>query len=638
MMGNLRVSVLSLNQIPLDWDGNLARIRSGLSKAQAQQADVVCFPELCLSGYGCEDQFFQVNTWEQCLARLKAIAPQVGREICLLGLPMPLDGKCYNVVAIVHQGQISAFIPKQFLANDGLHYEARWFTPWPAGRLAQVEMDGKSIPFGDYQIHFQGHVLGIEICQDAWEGPLRPAHALAKKGVNIICNPTASHAALGKAQQRIALVQEGAKIIHGLYLFANLLGNESGRAIFDGDLYIAQEGRLLAENQRYAFQEVVDLCMDVDLPPAKYLLGPHLLHINQDAGQNLPALPPISTPKHWNKEEEFAHLLALGLWDYLRKSKSNGGVLSLSGGADSSSILCLCALSLRLAHASLGMDGLKASLSYIPGIESFKDERALFHFLMTTLYQGTVHSSEATRASASALAQALGSEHHELELDQVLGAYHGLIAHALGRSLTWEQDDIALQNIQARLRSPSAWMLANIKGALLLATSNRSEASVGYATMDGDTSGSISPIAGIDKPFVRHWLRWMETEGLDGFNIPALHGVNHLEPSAELRPLDRVQQDEKDLMPYALLNDLERWAFYERLRPKECLSKALEKYAKQHSVEELQGYVRRYFRLWAQNQWKRERYAPAFHISDYSLDPKSWLRFPILSAGLEKDI
>jgi len=73
MMGNLRVSVLSLNQIPLDWDGNLARIRSGLSKAQAQQADVVCFPELCLSGYGCEDQFFQVNTWEQCLARLRPL-------------------------------------------------------------------------------------------------------------------------------------------------------------------------------------------------------------------------------------------------------------------------------------------------------------------------------------------------------------------------------------------------------------------------------------------------------------------------------------------------------------------------------------------------------------------------------------
>ena len=107
-------------------------------------------------------------------------------------------------------------------------------------------------------------------------------------------------------------------------------------------------------------------------------------------------------------------------------------------------------------------------------------------------------------------------------------------------------------------------MLANINQALLLATSNRSEASVGYATMDGDTSGSISPIAGIDKSFLRTWLAWAEAK------IPALQQVNSLEPSAELRPLATKQVDEEDLMPYPILNALERWAFYERKSPSEC--------------------------------------------------------------------
>ena len=105
----------------------------------------------------------------------------------------------------------------------------------------------------------------------------------------------------------------------------------------------------------------------------------------------------------------------------------------------------------------------------------------------------------------------------------------------LGRSLTWQTDDIAMQNIQARVRAPSVWMLANVLGALLVSTSNRSEAAVGYATMDGDTCGGISPIAGIDKEFLRHWLRWMESHGPDGEGFPALGLINKQVPTAELR-------------------------------------------------------------------------------------------------------
>jgi NAD+ synthase (glutamine-hydrolysing) len=213
-----------------------------------------------------------------------------------------------------------------------------------------------------------------------------------------------------------------------------------------------------------------------------------------------------------------------------------------------------------------------------------------------------------------------------------VGEYRELIEEAIGRALTWEQDDITLQNVQARVRSPSAWMLANINQALLLATSNRSEASVGYATMDGDTSGSISPIAGIDKSFLRTWLAWAEAK------IPALQQVNSLEPSAELRPLATKQVDEEDLMPYPILNALERWAFYERKSPSECQEVLFLTYGAHFSKEKLSEFAHRFFRLWARNQWKRERYAPGFHVDEYSLDPKSWLRFPILSAGLEKDL
>lgn len=263
----------------------------------------------------------------------------------------------------------------------------------------------------------------------------------------------------------------------------------------------------------------------------------------------------------------------------------------------------------------------------------------MFHKALTTVYQGTLNSSEATRNSAKKLAENIGSTHYEIQIDEIVSNYRNLIENAIGRELTWQQDDITLQNVQARVRAPSAWMLANIQNALLLATSNRSEASVGYATMDGDTSGSISPIAGIDKTFIRGWLKWMEKDGLEGrLKLSALHFVNELEPSAELRPLSTKQVDEEDLMPYPVLNFIEKSAFRNKNAPKLVFEELKKEYLTIYSEGKLWEYADRYFRLWARNQWKRERYAPGFHVDDYSLDPKSWLRFPILSAGLAKDL
>jgi NAD+ synthase (glutamine-hydrolysing) len=339
------------------------------------------------------------------------------------------------------------------------------------------------------------------------------------------------------------------------------------------------------------------------------------------------------------KEEEFARAISLGLFDYLRKSKSFGYVVSLSGGADSSAISSLCFMVMHLAEKEIGFQGLKQKLAYIPWMNSVSDLNGLLSKLLTTIYQGTVNSSTDTRQSAKELAEFIGSTHFEIDIDARVKGYRTLIEGAIDRTLSWESDDITLQNVQARVRSPSAWMFANINNALLLATSNRSEASVGYATMDGDTSGSISPIAGIDKTFLRKWLTWAEMHGTDACDkMAGLHRVNSLEPSAELRPLGSHQVDEDDLMPYPILNDLERLAFYDRKSPSACQELIVEMYQSKFPKDKLIEFTHRFYRLWARNQWKRERYAPGFHVDDYSLDPKSWLRFPILSAGLEKDL
>ncbi|HEY9153868.1 MAG TPA: NAD(+) synthase, partial [Opitutaceae bacterium] len=207
-----------------------------------------------------------------------------------------------------------------------------------------------------------------------------------------------------------------------------------------------------------------------------------------------------------------------------------------------------------------------------------------------------------------------------------------------GRKLDWKTDDLVLQNIQARVRSPGIWMVANLQNALLLATSNRSEAAVGYATMDGDTSGGLSPVAGIDKAFLRQWLRWVETTGPDGLGpIPALNPVNEQAPTAELRPQESHQTDEDDLMPYLVLDAIEKAAIRDKQTPVEVFQRTLGEFP-QHDRARIGIWVDRFFRLWCRNQWKRERYAPSFHLDDENLDPKTWCRFPILSGGYEHEL
>jgi NAD+ synthase (glutamine-hydrolysing) len=220
----------------------------------------------------------------------------------------------------------------------------------------------------------------------------------------------------------------------------------------------------------------------------------------------------------------------------------------------------------------------------------------------------------------------------------MVAAYTAAVATAIGRPLDWSRDDIALQNIQARARSPGIWMLTNVLAALLLSTSNRSEAAVGYATMDGDTSGGIAPIAGIDKAFLRRWLVWMERTGPAGLApIPALAAVNAQSPTAELRPAGSGQTDEGDLMPYDVLDAIERYAIRDKQLPVEVWRRMQVDFPND-DPRQLAEWTERFFTLWSRNQWKRERYAPSYHLDDENLDPKTWCRFPILSGGFAREL
>lgn len=650
----IKVGAAALNQTPLDWGNNLENVRAAIRLARERQVSILCLPELCLTGYGCEDAFLSPATQEMALRALRDIIPETQGLIVSVGLPVMVSGAVYNACALIDDAQLLGFVAKRALAGDGIHYEPRWFKPWPRGEHAQLRIDGKGYPIGDLSFDCGGVRIGFEICEDAWSVE-RPGAQLALDAVDIILNPSASHFAFGKHAVRRRLVLEGSRAFGATYIYANLVGNEAGRAIYDGDMLIASAGEVLAEGRRFSFSDtqLIAATVDVDLTRTRRSwLSSFRPRVAAPADETVTSghhYPTLTIEKkafqldEWEssshvKEEEFSRAIALGLFDYLRKSRSQGFVVSMSGGADSSAVACLVALAVLFSVKELGLAGFQKKLAHIPGLGQVSSPQEAVTVLLMGAYQGTRNSSDVTRNAARAVAEAVGARFVDFNVDALVTGYQDIVSGALGRPLTWERDDVALQNVQARVRSPSVWMLANVMGSLLLSTSNRSEAAVGYATMDGDTSGGLSPIAGIDKAYLRRWLVWMEQFGPEGVGpLPALAAVNCQAPTAELRPQESKQTDESDLMPYPLLDAIERAAIRDKRNPLEVYALMRAEFP-EYGTRQLAAWIERFFTLFSRNQWKRERYAPSFHVDDANLDPKTWCRWPILSGSFRREL
>ena len=644
MANTIRVGAGCLNQIPMDWYGNRRRILETIQQARDAEVSILCLPELAITGYGCEDQFLSHEVTERAWDSLLQIVPKTEGLVVAVGLPVWVKNAVYNTVALIADGQIAGLVAKKNLAGDGLHYEPRWFHAWPEGVIVEDEFGGQFLPIGDPIFKIGGIRIGLEVCEDAWVAD-RPGRLFAGSGVDVILNPSASHFAFGKQEVREQFVIEGSRAFGAVYVYANLLGNEAGRAIYDGGGLIASAGKVVAEGPRLSFEETTLAVSSVDIERNR-------LHQARTVSRQIDVqgLAEIEYDFIWpevtkwdghqpvpsmSKDEEFTRAMALAYFDYLRKSWSGGFVVSLSGGADSAAVSCLARVMLDLALAELGEVRLRARLPHLDLPEETKD---WMRTLLFCAYQGTKNSGDVTRNAARAVAEAIGCDYAEWEVDQFVEGYENTIESVTGRSLSWEQDDITRQNIQARVRAPGIWMMANIRNSLLLATSNRSEAAVGYATMDGDTSGGLSPIAGIDKHYLREWLRWMETKGLpESGPISALSHINVQNPTAELRPQSNKQTDEEDLMPYPVLDTMERAAIRDKKGPKDVL-KVVQLAYPEFSNEKLKEWTIKFFKLWCRNQWKRERYAVSFHVDDQNLDPKTWCRFPILSAGFNEEL
>jgi NAD+ synthase (glutamine-hydrolysing) len=664
------VGVASLNQTVGDWTGNERRIREVIAEAKGRGVRLLLLPEMCIPGYSLSDRLLRSGTIDRSWDALGRIADASAGIAVAVGLPLLFEGVIYNGMALLADGKVAGLVAKENLATGDVEYENRYFNPWPRGRLVEFRgPDGTTTGLGTQMFELPGlGTVAFEICEDAWKG-IRPGSQYALAGAELILNPSASWFTLGKHRVRRRMVEQISQEDHCVYLYSSLLGCDATRLIFDGSLFVAVNGRIDGEGRRFVFDrewELLDRVIDLEeirhvrmeegswrgqttqqaqgvfgkLPARVRVAGdystprmappPRPYYLPSEAPHTDPSLRYLEAGALGGKqitEKDLSHLelelaLSLALRDYVAKTGIPRLCLALSGGRDSAMVALLVNRMFRYWN---------------PG-ETAEEIRRMVGERFVCAYLATENSGIQTRAAAKAVAADVGAAYLEGEIQEALDACEGTVERLTGSELSWQDPklDITLQNIQARLRGTLIWTVANMHNALLLVTSNKSEAAVGYTTMDGDSSGGLAPIADVPKSLVKLYLAWAARF----HDLPGFAKVDAMDATAELRPPDRAQTDEADLMPFPILDQL-MYAFVQLgLEPLAILKRLWPAVSEYYGgdVAGFAAHIRKFVRLLCFAQWKRERFAISFRVTAFDLDPKSGFRFPPVQAPFTEEL
>jgi NAD+ synthase (glutamine-hydrolysing) len=502
----VRLALAQINTVVGDLDGNRATIIGRLREAREAGADLVLFPELAVTGYPPEDLLFRPEFLRQARRSLEEIAAETTDIAALVGFPW-LERDLFNASAVCVGGRVEAIYPKRFLPNYGVFDEVRYFQP---GRKLLLLRCGEAL-------------IGPTVCEDVWQ-PGPPATDLALAGAHVIANISASPFHVGKGLEREEMLITRARDNACWVVLVNAVGGQD-ELIFDGhSLVIDEEGDVVARAP--AFEEAL-LVVDIDASTAiarrlvdarrralareREIPDPPVVDLGEPRTQSAAARPPVAVPLA--ELEQMRLALELGLRDYVEKNGFDDMVVGVSGGIDS-------ALTLALAAEALGPERVHA------------------------VSMPSRYSSEDTRRDAEALAANLGTSFVELPIDPIYGGFE----QALAGVFDGRETDITEENLQARIRGVLLMALSNKFGWLVVATGNKSELSVGYATLYGDMAGGFALLKDVYKTDVFRLARHVnERAGRE--LIP--QSIIDRAPSAELRD---NQLDEDSLPPYAALD------------------------------------------------------------------------------------
>jgi NAD+ synthase (glutamine-hydrolysing) len=503
----MRLALAQINTTVGDLDGNRERILSGLVDAKAAGADVVLFPELAITGYPPEDLLLRPSFIHAAEASLALIAREARGIVVFVGTPH-FDRDLYNACAVCAGGEVKALYHKRFLPNYGVFDEHRYFAP---GR--------------DLFLLQHGEVLvGPTVCEDVWQ-PGPPATDLALAGAQLIVNISASPFHVGKEREREQMLQTRARDNVCYVAFVNAVGAQD-ELVFDGhSVVLDAEGEVIARAS--GFEEAL---LVVDIEPQE-AVGRRLRDVRrrslESERETVPEVPVVHVGSpHLRSEpvaakvapllddlEQMRLALELGLRDYTEKNGFGDVVVSVSGGIDS-------ALTAALACEALGPDRVHC------------------------VSMPSRFSSEGTRQDARRLAEGLGAHFLERPIESIVES----LLETLAPVFEGLEPDTTEENLQARVRGVLLMALSNKFGWLVVATGNKSELSVGYATLYGDMAGGFALLKDVFKTDVFRLAKYLNERAGQEL-IP--QSIIDRAPSAELRD---NQLDEDSLPPYPALD------------------------------------------------------------------------------------
>jgi len=489
----IRVALGQLNFAVGDIDGNAARSISAIRESTERGAQVLVLPELTLTGYPPEDLVLKSGFVHANQRALEDVASHTGDLLTVLGF-VDTDGQhLYNAAAICHSGEVKAIYRKQLLPNYGVFDERRYFEPGDRHTLIET-----------------GHgVIGVCVCEDIWS-PTGPAIAQGDAGAQVVLNINASPFHKGKLDERATMLGERARHSRASVVYVNLVGGQDELVFDGGSLVIDSEGRLTARLAQ--FVERLEI-VDVPLGEAHSLKESNINRLSLSLREADVGYAAVAVTPTLGKSEEVYRALELALRDYITKNGFSRVALGLSGGIDSTLVASICADALGPENV-LGV-AMPSEFS-------------------------TSHSVD----DAQELADNLGIRLFTIPIKSV---YHSFL-ETLHDSFGDEEPGLAEENLQARIRGTLLMTISNRYGNLIIATGNKSENAVGYATLYGDMAGGFALIRDLFKHEVYALCRWRNTLS------PVIpESVLTKAPSAELR---HDQKDEDSLPPYEVLDPI----------------------------------------------------------------------------------
>lgn len=618
--GFLRAAAASPGLRVADVAYNTQEIIKSMREYAARNAQLLCLPEFCLTGYTCSDLFLQetlICGAEQGLAEILAASCGLNL-VTVVGLPVRRSGKLYNCAAVVCDGKLLGLVPKTHLPNYSEFYEKRHFHPGPA-QASPMELAGQQTLFGTNLLfacrQMPEFVLGVEICEDLW-APIPPSCTHALAGATVIANLSASDETVGKASYRRDLVcGQSARLLCG-YLYADAGHGESTTDMtFAAHDLIAENGTLLAEAGPFEDGRAVtelDLGRMVQERTRNTTFEPHTEGYTTVSFDLEPVEVPLTrkvsptpfVPRDDAARAERCELIlriqAEGLAKRIEHTHARCAVVGISGGLDS----CLALLvAVRACHI-LG-----------------RDPRDIVAITMPCF--GT---SKRTRSNAEILCEALDVSFQEINITATVQSHFADIGQDP------ETYDVTFENCQARVRTLELMDYANKNGGFVIGTGDLSELALGWATYNGDHMSMYGVNAGVPKTLVRHIVRYVaDTCGKETLSRVLLD-ILDTPVSPELLPAAAdgsfSQQTEKLVGPYELHDFYLYYVLRFGFGPKKIYHLALAAFAGRYEPEVLLAWLNNFYRRFFAQQFKRSCLPDGPKVGSVTLSPRADWRMP----------